>query len=901
MKELNGLKEYLLNDSSEDAKRHQVYPFFKKIYKKEFKTESDAEGADIYIEGHLLVELKSANKDWLSGFYQGLHYSKKGLSFPNICVIAFNFLVVWRLNDIPDIAKEISESSDSLKAPSEIGKLNANKTSKAVKTKILQSAIFRFSEIDIEGLFAKDTDTELFEFLNLLNNLDAARIQINPRNFINSIEYLKRFFQTPMEAIHCFYDIIGYWDATSIVTKYADTTNKLQVIGKYKTSTSRAVIVNPKYHTDIKKYIESHYIFTNEGSDLRVDHYFSRFDEVISKLDPEYTKQHGIFFTDYNLSKFASWFVHKRFEKKLSEKYIVFDPAGGSGNLVSSWKGHLKYKIISELQPDLLRTIESRMELDPDQAGNFTVIPKTEQNKGLNFLDKTAQQYISEIEKYLSEEHLLIDKPIAFFLNPPYKSTDENVKIRKEKESDYKIAESILLITGADAGKERYLAFLGQILNISKLLYERPQQYKTVLFIFTPTSWLIPRPTYIDFREIFDSHFKFDQGFIINSKEFFDIGGSWPLAFTIWSYIPAISKRKNQIKLLDYTKFKKDDLQINWLKPMKAINKELSSLTKGCPIINFSKKQISIKSCCGQKMYDFKRNPTKKELSSNHIYGGLPLLDPRRNNQKTYGITFSEYIGFMDNATPVRIKPKENDLRFNIEQYKTLWFRLDNDLKSCNRTKIFNGPPDKYGYCAYDLESSKILFSWFAITKAIVGKYPLWANQFDIWKPSIKEKLETEFYSLCFSFGLSENRCIVTKFEENNPIETAPEVLIENPMSLNNPESFWNEIIKPSMTNVLPEAQILIDIIGNIYTTWNKKYCKGKVLKNIGLDDEPYFRYFNYPDFITPNSGLIQIKKYAEVNGKEELLKLFQQKSEQTKVVKDSIFMYLTDEFSYFK
>ena len=116
---------------------------------------------------------------------------------------------------------------------------------------------------------------------------------------------------------------------------------------------------------DFKKFIEKHYVFTNEGSGLTVDYYFSRFDEVMARLDPEYIKQHGIFFTDSNLSKFALWFAKYHFPGNIDENYIVFDPAGGSGNLISSWRGKLKHKIISELQPDLLRTIERRMKVDP--------------------------------------------------------------------------------------------------------------------------------------------------------------------------------------------------------------------------------------------------------------------------------------------------------------------------------------------------------------------------------------------------------------------------------------------------------------------------------------------------------------------------------------------------------
>ena len=108
----------------------------------------------------------------------------------------------------------------------------------------------------------------------------------------------------------------------------------------------------------------------------------------MAKIDEHYVKQHGIFFTDANLSKFALWFAKYHFPGNIDENYIVFDPAGGSGNLVSSWRGKLKHKIISELQPDLLRTIERRMKVDPFHVETgFTIIPKTSENKGLNFLD----------------------------------------------------------------------------------------------------------------------------------------------------------------------------------------------------------------------------------------------------------------------------------------------------------------------------------------------------------------------------------------------------------------------------------------------------------------------------------------------------------------------------------
>lgn len=467
--ELDLLQEYLTNPGTENAKDHLVFPLFQKLFGTKFKKQSDAEGADIYIEGKLLVELKSDSGDYLQGFYQGLHYAKLGLTFSAVCIIAEKFLAVWKVNNIPDHAKKLSAEADAMISPNIIGATNASRTNKAQQNEILKSAIFKLVPQDFEGFFSKDFDVSLPEFIQVLKNLDAERIQINTHNFIEHVKQLERFFDDPIDAIHCFFAIVGFWDVTSTVA-IQDTSDTVQVIGHKGSRASESIYIKPRLHEEFKKYVENRFVFTNEGSGLTVDYYFSRFDEVITRVKPEYAKQHGIFFTDNNLSKFALWFVHEYFENRLSNKYIVLDPAGGSGNLVTSWRGHLKHKIVSELQPDLLKTIERRMKLDPAQIEDgFTIIPRVNKNEGLNFLDKSAEQYVNCLMLELQEKNFKFDKPLAFLLNPPYKNTDENEEVRDDVDASYQIHPSILELTGNDAGKERYLAFLGQIINISRV------------------------------------------------------------------------------------------------------------------------------------------------------------------------------------------------------------------------------------------------------------------------------------------------------------------------------------------------------------------------------------------------------------------------------------------------
>lgn len=903
--ELYGFTEYLRGESSEKAKQHLLYPFFISLFKDKFKIETDAHGADVYVEGQLIVESKTNYTQWLEGFYQALHYRKKfGLSYHTIVVVAHKFVGIWKLNKLPEYATILANTVNASDAPSTVGKENAKKTQPLNKKEIKEAAFYWLEPKSLEGeLFvtAKNLTTESFEIERIFKNLESERIMINPHNFIHTIERMKSFFHNPIDAVHAFYAIAPFWDITSTLPDRPN--GAVAMVGYHGNKLSEDIIIPPNQIYEFRKFVETKYIFTNGGSGLTVDYYFSRFDEVLAEIDPEYVKQHGIFFTNDNLSRFASWFAQHHFPGDINDNYIFFDPAGGSGNLVCSWRGKLKHKIISELQPDLLRTIERRMNADPfhsETGHNFTIVPKTIDNKGLNFLDKGAEEYMAELQNVLSQKNVAMDKPLAFLLNPPYKNTDENEVARKNKESNYELHPSILELTGEDAGKERYLAFLGQILNISKLQHTQNPVLKPVVMIFTPTSWLIPRPTYMNFRKEWDNHFKFHSGFIVTSNEFFKLDGKWPLAFTIWVYDE--EEKENHVNLFDFTGLHKNSLAISWNEEEKNIEAVLKEVVKGAKNINYNNSRGSIKDWVGQSMYDFKRDPTQTEINSGKVFGGLPIKDLRRKNKKTYGISDSSFIGFMDDNTPCRVK-QDNLNRFSTKPDK-IWFQLRPTFLEINLTKIMGGAPDKYGYGAYDLDSAKKTFTWFVINKTVNGVYPVWANQYDIWRPNIPKEKENLWYALCFSFVLAENRCVVTKFEKDNPVTGAPEVFVDNPLCPANKESFWSTTLDEFVTKQTDKdglANQLVNKIKELYKAWNTNYCKGQYKTNVGLHNEPYFKYFDYADFLTPYSGLIQIKKYSENEGLEDMTGLFKEVSELTKLVKKAIYEMLVVDFGYFE
>jgi hypothetical protein len=332
--ELQKFTEYLRSESNEDAKRADLFPLFKKLFKDKVKSESDAHGADVYVEGKLIVECKSNESQWLEGFYQALHYHKKyGLAYSTIIVMAHKFVAIWKLGILPEYAVILSKTADPNNAPNAVGKSNAKKTTPANKKDIKDAAIYWLSPRELDGdIFenAKNLTTESYAILKILNNLESDRIQVNPHNFINTIEQLKSLFDTPIDAVHAFYTIVAYWDITSKAS-VNEIGNEVRVVGFNGNVFSDPVKLDPHHINEFKKYVDTQYIFTNEGSGLTVDYYFSRFDEVMARIDPAYVKQHGIFFTDSNLSKFALWYAKYHFPGNINENYIVFDPAGGSG------------------------------------------------------------------------------------------------------------------------------------------------------------------------------------------------------------------------------------------------------------------------------------------------------------------------------------------------------------------------------------------------------------------------------------------------------------------------------------------------------------------------------------------------------------------------------------------
>ena len=135
----------------------------------------------------------------------------------------------------------------------------------------------------------------------------------------------------------------------------------------------------------------------------------------------------------------------------------------------------------------------------------------------------------------------------------------------------------------------------------------------------------------------------------------------------------------------------------------------------------------------------------------------------------------------------------------------------------------------------------------------------------------------------------------------------APEVFVDNPLCPTHTDNFWGNVLAPYLGSQdltgfqnLSGLQ-LIQAIETLYRHWNKEYCKGQYIYNVGLQDEAYFRYFSYADFLTPHSGLIQIRKYSEQEGLADMQAHFATIADLTKQVRARLYALLVEEMRYFE
>lgn len=851
---VRGLLKYLSNPD-ERANEDLALQYFRTLSGDAFQRQKEAKKADGYVPGSYVLELKGKTSDWLAGLFQGLAYQNQGLDFAQIIVAAKNFLAVWQVRDIPDdIRTEIAAATG---APNEIGRRFARNDAGQRKA-LLRRAAWNGSDL-FTPLFESDAELTVLRihgFEEVLRKGAKIRQRVTLRNFPTILREMTTYFDSnqPVRAVRAFYSMISAWDETSTLQISNRAPDQATLGGEIITS------LVPAKRTEFKDFVENRFV-SREGG-VEYDDFFAKYDTALDAVDAEFRKKHGIYFTDQYLAKLAMWLI-KQDIPKLGEDYLVVDPACGSGNLVTNWRTplELRHKVVSEIEPELLFAVEQRMKGDRWHDGRFTVVPKVSEGRGLNFIDRSAEQYLGELRSALAEKGHVPDKPLAFLCNPPYRTDDD----QSASNTDYEPHPSIVELTGTEASSESYCCFLAQMKMICEKATESGLPGNSLLLLFTKSAWLTQRSTFSKIRREILGSFEDVCGFLVDGSEFFDVKGKWPVAFTVWQYQGSSTQLNpdRPVQLTDLTWLRRKELAgINW-NDTSSVDANCSALLgdRRSIVVELGKSRASMLTWSDATRLDFMRDRRKTEVDSS-IVGGLPQTDARRNAKKTYGESDGEFIGFMDDLTPCRVKRSVTDRP---------WFRLNTQFMDIKKNRCLSGPPTNRAYCAETLAEAQKLFFWYALTRTFLqNPYPMWVDSYDLWSPAVPPRLKSRVFACSAAIVFAENECVDTYFPANNPIHGVRELHVSNPMTPLISESFWSTIVRPNISlGKSPAADALIRAVDELYAAWDT-FLGAR--HEVPITYKASYFVDNRP--LTRSAGLVQIRDYAEYEA-HDLLRFF--------------------------
>lgn len=246
-------------------------------------------------------------------------------------------------------------------------------------------------------------------------------------------------------------------------------------------------------------------------------------DRLIEDTD---RRNNGDFWTPTLFVDYAHKMISEQLGEDWKDKYVVWDNCCGAKNLTRDYK-------FKELYCSTLFDSELKIgERYNKEAVSF-------QYDFLNDdLEKLPKGLLEAFEQ---------NKPIVFFLNPPYVGnagngvgadggenyTDTNVKVRMQNNS-------------IDGTKELFNQFLYRISEIK----EKYSLTKCFIALFCKPSYLTMN-SYKKFRKYFLSNFNYIDGILFNAGEFSNVSTKWGIHFTMWENGETIDKNNFTHKLVE--------------------------------------------------------------------------------------------------------------------------------------------------------------------------------------------------------------------------------------------------------------------------------------------------------------------------------------------------------------
>ena len=269
-----------------------------------------------------------------------------------------------------------------------------------------------------------------------------------------------------------------------------------------------------------------------------------KFLEICDRLIEDLTRRfQGEFYTPTIWANEAHKMIEEEYGENWKEKYIVWDPAWGTGNLTRDYK--FKELYCSTINDDDLKIGEK---YNPEAVKfQYDFLNDDVSEPGIETFDEHKLERLAPgLVKALKE-----NKPILIPMNPPYGSSGElrKDKDKKSKEgiSKTKINKLMLDSGMARASLQLYSQFLFRIINLSK----KYNNNNIHICIFVPPA-ILSTSSFKNFRSLFFSMVEFKRGMLFKAGNFANVQDVWPISFLMFS--PGIEKRNSfylEVKEID--------------------------------------------------------------------------------------------------------------------------------------------------------------------------------------------------------------------------------------------------------------------------------------------------------------------------------------------------------------
>lgn len=246
----------------------------------------------------------------------------------------------------------------------------------------------------------------------------------------------------------------------------------------------------------------------------------------------------GDFWTPTMFVDYAHDMISKKLGEDWKEKYVVWDNCCGSLNLTRDYK-------FGELYCSTL--YQSELNIGADYNPEATKFQFDFLNDEIVSKNSLLGVYNDKLPKGLKDA-LINNKPIVFFINPPYATanvmgTDEKHKAGVAKTM---INEQMLKDKIGASSQNLYAQFLYRIIQIKNEF----NLTNCHIALFSPTLFLTGS-SYAKFRNVFLNEFSFDNAIQFKASHFADVADNWGISFSIWHNGETFEKNNFNYTLID--------------------------------------------------------------------------------------------------------------------------------------------------------------------------------------------------------------------------------------------------------------------------------------------------------------------------------------------------------------